>query len=168
MEAQQNISAESIVVRFAGDSGDGMQLTGSQFTNTRALVGNDLATLPDYPAEIRAKMENGIKLAREDFVRWQKSLYEKGWIAPGWPKEYGGGGLTMIEQLIFLEEQRRAGAPSSHARVPVRSLRARRAPGLGAGAARRAGGQCRVLSGHAGQGVDGVCQGQPGFAFHQG
>ncbi|MDX1502539.1 MAG: 2-oxoacid:acceptor oxidoreductase subunit alpha [Thermoanaerobaculia bacterium] len=43
-----------VVVRFAGDSGDGMQLTGSQFTSTSALVGNDLATLPDFPAEIRA------------------------------------------------------------------------------------------------------------------
>ncbi|MGA8264597.1 MAG: 2-oxoacid:acceptor oxidoreductase subunit alpha [Ignavibacteriaceae bacterium] len=43
-----------VTVRFAGDSGDGMQLTGSQFTNTTALVGNDLSTLPDYPAEIRA------------------------------------------------------------------------------------------------------------------
>ncbi|MCP3964447.1 MAG: 2-oxoacid:acceptor oxidoreductase subunit alpha [bacterium] len=43
-----------VVVRFAGDSGDGMQLTGTQFTNTSALVGNDLSTLPDFPAEIRA------------------------------------------------------------------------------------------------------------------
>ena len=43
-----------VIVRFAGDSGDGMQLTGSQFTNTTAIVGNDLSTLPDYPAEIRA------------------------------------------------------------------------------------------------------------------
>jgi 2-oxoglutarate ferredoxin oxidoreductase subunit alpha len=42
------------VIRFAGDSGDGMQITGSQFTNTVALYGNDLATFPDYPAEIRA------------------------------------------------------------------------------------------------------------------
>jgi 2-oxoglutarate ferredoxin oxidoreductase subunit alpha len=42
------------VIRFAGDSGDGMQLTGSQFTATSAMVGNDLATLPDFPAEIRA------------------------------------------------------------------------------------------------------------------
>src|SRR5690606_11392558 len=45
---------ESAVVRFAGDSGDGMQLTGSQFTLTTALAGNDLATFPDFPAEIRA------------------------------------------------------------------------------------------------------------------
>lgn len=43
-----------VVVRFAGDSGDGMQITGSQFTNTSALFGNDLSTLPDFPAEIRA------------------------------------------------------------------------------------------------------------------
>src|SRR5215469_6845496 len=42
------------VIRFCGDSGDGMQITGSQFTNTAALYGNDLATFPDYPAEIRA------------------------------------------------------------------------------------------------------------------
>jgi 2-oxoglutarate/2-oxoacid ferredoxin oxidoreductase subunit alpha len=42
------------VIRFVGDSGDGMQITGGQFTNTAALYGNDLATFPDYPAEIRA------------------------------------------------------------------------------------------------------------------
>lgn len=45
---------ESVVIRFAGDSGDGMQLTGTQFTNATALYGNDLATFPDFPAEIRA------------------------------------------------------------------------------------------------------------------
>ena len=45
---------ESVVIRFAGDSGDGMQLTGGRFTSDTALFGNDLATLPDFPAEIRA------------------------------------------------------------------------------------------------------------------
>ena len=45
---------DSVVVRFAGDSGDGMQLTGGQFTLSTALAGNDLATFPDFPAEIRA------------------------------------------------------------------------------------------------------------------
>jgi 2-oxoglutarate/2-oxoacid ferredoxin oxidoreductase subunit alpha len=45
---------DQAVIRFCGDSGDGMQITGSQFTNTVALYGNDLATLPDFPAEIRA------------------------------------------------------------------------------------------------------------------
>lgn len=45
---------EGVVIRFAGDSGDGMQLTGTQFTNTAAIIGNDISTLPEYPAEIRA------------------------------------------------------------------------------------------------------------------
>ena len=47
-------SLPSVTVRFAGDSGDGMQLAGTQFTDTSALVGNDISTLPDFPAEIRA------------------------------------------------------------------------------------------------------------------
>ena len=47
-------TVDSVVIRFAGDSGDGMQLTGTQFTNTSAIQGNDLATFPDFPAEIRA------------------------------------------------------------------------------------------------------------------
>jgi len=47
-------TVDSVAVRFAGDSGDGMQVTGSQFTATTALAGNDLATFPDFPAEIRA------------------------------------------------------------------------------------------------------------------
>ena len=45
---------DHIVVRFSGDSGDGMQLTGMQFTDTAALYGNDLSTFPDFPSEIRA------------------------------------------------------------------------------------------------------------------
>jgi len=45
---------DSVVIRFAGDSGDGMQLTGTQFTQSTALMGNDLSTFPDFPAEIRA------------------------------------------------------------------------------------------------------------------
>lgn len=45
---------ENVVIKFAGDSGDGMQLTGTQFSNSSALVGNDLSTFPDFPAEIRA------------------------------------------------------------------------------------------------------------------
>lgn len=48
------IEREDVVVKFAGDSGDGIQLTGAQFSDTSAFVGNDLATFPDYPAEIRA------------------------------------------------------------------------------------------------------------------
>ncbi len=45
---------ETVTIRFVGDSGDGMQLTGTEFTRASALAGNDLATFPDYPAEIRA------------------------------------------------------------------------------------------------------------------
>nr|WP_211262537.1 2-oxoacid:acceptor oxidoreductase subunit alpha [Nitriliruptor alkaliphilus] len=51
---RERIGLASAVVRFAGDSGDGMQLTGDQFTSQSALAGNDIATLPDFPAEIRA------------------------------------------------------------------------------------------------------------------
>lgn len=54
MSAINETVLDSVVIRFAGDSGDGMQLTGTQFTNSTALFGNDLATFPDYPAEIRA------------------------------------------------------------------------------------------------------------------
>ena len=45
---------ETVTIRFAGDSGDGMQITGTQFTSTSAIIGNDISTLPDFPAEIRA------------------------------------------------------------------------------------------------------------------
>ena len=45
---------DRVTIRFAGDSGDGMQLTGTQFSRTAAVFGNDISTLPDYPAEIRA------------------------------------------------------------------------------------------------------------------
>src|SRR5512136_64691 len=50
----QVIEREEVVIRFSGDSGDGMQLTGTLFSDTAALFGNDLSTFPDYPAEIRA------------------------------------------------------------------------------------------------------------------
>lgn len=53
-KVKEILKLKEVTVRFAGDSGDGMQLTGSQFSDTTAWVGNDLNTLPDYPAEIRA------------------------------------------------------------------------------------------------------------------
>ena len=49
---QKDIVLQDVVIKFAGDSGDGMQLTGQQFTNNTALLGIDLATFPDFPAEI--------------------------------------------------------------------------------------------------------------------
>lgn len=51
---KKKIEKEKVVIRFSGDSGDGMQLTGTQFSNTAALLGNDVSTFPDYPSEIRA------------------------------------------------------------------------------------------------------------------
>ena len=53
-QKKQIVEKESVVVKFVGDSGDGMQLTGTLFSDTAALLGNDIATFPDYPAEIRA------------------------------------------------------------------------------------------------------------------
>ena len=53
-EAPSPLALDEVIIRFAGDSGDGMQLTGDRFTNASAMFGNDLATLPEYPAEIRA------------------------------------------------------------------------------------------------------------------
>ena len=52
--SQNTDTLERVIIKFAGDSGDGMQLTGTQFTNTAALFGNDISTFPDFPAEIRA------------------------------------------------------------------------------------------------------------------
>ena len=52
--SRETKTLDRVVIRLAGDSGDGMQLTGNQFTNTTAIAGNDLSTLPDFPAEIRA------------------------------------------------------------------------------------------------------------------
>lgn len=54
MSSNPTKTLQDVVIKFAGDSGDGMQLTGTQFTNNTALLGNDLATFPDFPAEIRA------------------------------------------------------------------------------------------------------------------
>ena len=54
MPVKEREDIDSVIIRFAGDSGDGMQLTGTQFTNTSAVFGNDISTMPDFPAEIRA------------------------------------------------------------------------------------------------------------------
>jgi 2-oxoglutarate ferredoxin oxidoreductase subunit alpha len=53
-EGRQHEQVDTVVIRFCGDSGDGMQLAGTQFTNVSAAFGNDVSTLPDFPAEIRA------------------------------------------------------------------------------------------------------------------
>ena len=66
-------SKETVVtIRFSGDSGDGMQLTGNQFTNNTAIFGNDLSTLPDFPAEIRAPQGSlfGVSSFQRNIYPW--------------------------------------------------------------------------------------------------
>ncbi|HVZ32723.1 MAG TPA: acyl-CoA dehydrogenase family protein, partial [Polyangiaceae bacterium] len=63
------------------------------------------------PADIREKVDHGVPLAKNDAVRWQKILYEKGWAAPNWPVEYGGTGWTPTQIYIFDDELGAAGAP---------------------------------------------------------
>lgn len=55
------------------------------------------------PPDIRARVRRGEKINRDLFSRWQKILYERGWAAPGWPKEYGGTGWNLRERMIFEE-----------------------------------------------------------------
>ncbi|MFO7275441.1 MAG: acyl-CoA dehydrogenase family protein [Pseudomonadota bacterium] len=66
----------------------------------------------NLPHDIREKVLTGKRLAREDYLRWHRILYERGWSAPSWPKEFGGPGWTPIQQHIFDEECGLAGAPA--------------------------------------------------------
>lgn len=63
------------------------------------------------PDDLRARLDQGRALGKQDYVRWQKALHEKGWIAPAWPKEYGGCGWSPTELYIFNVEMGLAGAP---------------------------------------------------------
>ncbi|MEM7762820.1 MAG: acyl-CoA dehydrogenase family protein [Pseudomonadota bacterium] len=64
-----------------------------------------------YPEDIRTKMNRGIRLAKEDFVRWQKILHQHGYMAVNWPVEYGGTGWTPVQKYIFATEMAEANAP---------------------------------------------------------
>ena len=77
MSQNQIVNKEDIVVRFAGDSGDGMQLSGTLFSDASALTGNDIATFPDYPAVIRAP-HNTIAGVSGYQVHVGKSIYSSG------------------------------------------------------------------------------------------
>jgi len=59
------------------------------------------------------KINNGHHLSKDDLVNWQKKLYEKGWMAPNWPEEYGGTGWSITQRYIFDEECGAAAAPSA-------------------------------------------------------
>ena len=65
----------------------------------------------DFPADIRRKRDAGINLTREDTIRWQKSLNDRGWFAANWPVEYGGTGWTPVQQYLFAIEKAAANAP---------------------------------------------------------
>ena len=71
-------SVDIVTIRFAGDSGDGMQLTGTQFTTNTAIFGNDLATLPDYPAEIRAPQGSLAGVSSFQLQFGNKNIYTPG------------------------------------------------------------------------------------------
>jgi len=65
----------------------------------------------EFPKDIRSKVENRLHLEKDDYVRWQKVLFRKGWAAPNWPVEHGGTGWNAVQKYIFAQEMARAGAP---------------------------------------------------------
>ncbi len=65
----------------------------------------------EFPAELRNKVDTGIRLSKEDLIRWQKILYKRGWAAPNWPVEYGGTGWSATQKHIFATEMGLIGAP---------------------------------------------------------
>jgi len=65
----------------------------------------------EYPDDIRVRMDNQIELDRDDFVRWQKILFARGWAGVNWPTEFGGTGWTPIQKYIFANECARANTP---------------------------------------------------------
>jgi|TARA_B110000116_G_scaffold261697_1_gene266175 alkylation response protein AidB-like acyl-CoA dehydrogenase len=65
-----------------------------------------------YPEDIKQKQDCAIPLLKEDFIRWQKALYEQGWAAINWPVEYGGTGWSTVQKYIFANEMAKANAPA--------------------------------------------------------
>jgi len=63
------------------------------------------------PADLQQKVRRHLRMSREDYVRWHKILAEQGWVAPGWPAEFGGPGWTAVQRHLFDEECARAGTP---------------------------------------------------------
>jgi alkylation response protein AidB-like acyl-CoA dehydrogenase len=74
-------------------------------TEVRGWIADNL------PADIRDKVADGRPTSRDDHVRWQKKLHERGWIAPAWPKQYGGTGWDAVRRYVFAEELAAAHSP---------------------------------------------------------
>ncbi|MCW5772235.1 MAG: acyl-CoA dehydrogenase family protein [Rhodospirillaceae bacterium] len=65
----------------------------------------------ELPADIREKVQRGLHLGKDDYVRWQRILHKRGWVAPNWPKEHGGTGWSPMQRYVFDDEIGKAGAP---------------------------------------------------------
>ena len=65
----------------------------------------------EFPADLKAKVDASVRLDKDDMVRWQKILFQKGWAAPTWPVEYGGTGWSHTKTHIFATEMGLYGAP---------------------------------------------------------
>ena len=65
----------------------------------------------NLPQDLREKVENYQHLSKDDLMRWHRTLAKKGWVAPAWPKEWGGTGWNVVQRYIFEEELGYAGAP---------------------------------------------------------
>jgi alkylation response protein AidB-like acyl-CoA dehydrogenase len=84
-----------------------------EFTADEQRFRDEVRTFFDgaLPAELRAKLDLGRRMTKDDMVGWQKILYAKGWGAPGWPVKFGGTGWNVVQQHIFEEERAAANAP---------------------------------------------------------
>src|SRR5438874_2180722 len=67
----------------------------------------------NLPQDLRDKVENYAHLSKDDLMRWHRILAKRGWVAPAWPKEWGGTGWNVVQRYIFDEELGFAGAPRS-------------------------------------------------------
>ncbi len=85
----------------------------AEFTAEQLAFREEVRTFleTEFPKDIKHKVDNGIKLEKDDYVRWQKILYKKGWVAPNWPEEYGGTGWDHTQKYIFAMEMGLMGAP---------------------------------------------------------
>src|SRR5881392_1126279 len=63
------------------------------------------------PADLQRKVRQHLRLEKDDYVRWHKILAQQGWVAPDWPREYGGPGWTPVQRHLWEEECARAGTP---------------------------------------------------------